>query len=143
MAVWCLSIQFDFGRQDSRPGSHFATIFAMQGCLFITWVNDPDPTKYPWIAWTAEPEWCFIHRRYPLVWAPRARRAPDAVWIWVPLWIPALALAVPTAWLFWRDRRRARPGYCVCGYDLAGLAAGAPCPECGAAPEGRPECSHG
>ncbi|HVU64866.1 MAG TPA: hypothetical protein VHC70_12875, partial [Phycisphaerales bacterium] len=33
-----------------------------------------------------------------------------------------------------RRWRRRRGGRCVkCGYDRAGLAAGAPCPECGAA----------
>ncbi|MGH7130657.1 MAG: hypothetical protein ACREJO_01770 [Phycisphaerales bacterium] len=38
-------------------------------------------------------------------------------------------------WLVWsgrRARRRAMTGVCgKCGYDLAGLAAGSPCPECG------------
>jgi ribosomal protein L34E len=42
-------------------------------------------------------------------------------------------LALPAAFLWYRHRRRAiGPGRCPrCGYDLAGLAEGAGCPECG------------
>lgn len=50
----------------------------------------------------------------------------------VPLWVPLLLLAVPTAVLFYRDRRRIPPGHCrKCGYNLTGNASGV-CPECGA-----------
>ena len=31
-------------------------------------------------------------------------------------------LAVPTAWLFWRDRLRVQPRFCRCGYDITGNA---------------------
>ncbi|MGH7132664.1 MAG: hypothetical protein ACREJO_12030 [Phycisphaerales bacterium] len=51
------------------------------------------------------------------------------------LWPFALASLLGGGWLVWsgrRARRRAMTGLCLkCGYDLAGLAAGAPCPECG------------
>ena len=51
----------------------------------------------------------------------------------LPLWIPFLVTALPTAWLWHRDRRRIRPGCCPrCGYDLTGNTSGV-CSECGAA----------
>jgi predicted amidophosphoribosyltransferase len=50
----------------------------------------------------------------------------------VPLWIPMLLVAIPTAWLWRRDRRHS-PGCCPrCGYDLSGTPSGI-CPECGRA----------
>jgi hypothetical protein len=53
----------------------------------------------------------------------------------VPLYIPFALSALPTAFLFYRDRRSvrwAREGRCVwCGYDLSGVRG--PCPECGKA----------
>ncbi|MCC6661520.1 MAG: hypothetical protein IT437_11610 [Phycisphaerales bacterium] len=53
----------------------------------------------------------------------------------LPLWCVVAALALPTAWLFWSDCRRARPGQCPgCGYERAGLDMSTPCPECGATP---------
>ncbi len=49
----------------------------------------------------------------------------------VPLWVPWVIVAIPTALLFWLDRRRIPSGYCKkCGYDLTGNVSGV-CPECG------------
>jgi predicted Zn-ribbon and HTH transcriptional regulator len=49
----------------------------------------------------------------------------------VPLWIPVLMVAMPTAILWWRDRRRTPPDRCrKCGSKLADNAIGV-CPECG------------
>jgi len=53
----------------------------------------------------------------------------------VPLWLPAIAVLIPTT-IAWRldslARRRARLNFCPkCSYDRTGLAAGAVCPECG------------
>jgi hypothetical protein len=53
--------------------------------------------------------------------------------ILVPVLAPFTLLALPTAWLFYRDRRSvrwSREGRCVgCGYDLSGVSG--KCPECG------------
>ncbi len=49
----------------------------------------------------------------------------------VPFWKPLALITVPTAFLWWLDRRRTPPGHCHhCGYDLTGNVSGV-CPECG------------
>jgi hypothetical protein len=50
---------------------------------------------------------------------------------YVPLWLPLIFTAIPTACLFWLDHRRVPPGHCQrCGYSLTGNTSGI-CPECG------------
>lgn len=49
---------------------------------------------------------------------------------YLPLWLPFLMFAAPTAFLWYRDRR-IPAGHCqACGYDLRGNVSGI-CPECG------------
>ena len=49
----------------------------------------------------------------------------------LPLWLPLLVFAIPTAWLFYRDRKRIPPSHCQkCGYNLTWNTSGR-CPECG------------
>lgn len=59
--------------------------------------------------------------------------------VMVPLWLLVLPAAVAAAH-FHRRLVATRPAsYCrKCGYDTAGLAPGAPCPECGTAPKREP-----
>jgi hypothetical protein len=77
--------------------------------------------------------------RVPLQWWVNADRDWTNRWVWIPLWMPlVISLGVTAA--AWRlevlARRRARVGKCAaCGYDRAGLKAGAVCPECGASGE--------
>jgi len=55
----------------------------------------------------------------------------DITTLRIPLWLPLLLTAIPTAWLWHRDQRRIRPGCCLrCGYDLTGNTSGV-CSECG------------
>ena len=52
-------------------------------------------------------------------------------WSWIPVML-LIALAIPTA-IFWYRDRRPRKGHCLhCGYNLTGNESGV-CPECAAA----------
>lgn len=95
------------------------------------------------------PRWSAAHRsviepetpgawELPAEWSPvslacirdEARGDLPSVWFFCPLWIPFVLMAIPTGYLFWRDRRR--PSHCCqsCGYDLTANVSGT-CPECG------------
>ena len=77
-------------------------------------------------------------------WLPVLAQSQYSTDVSVPLWIPFLLVATPTAFLWWRDRRRIPPGHCQrCGYDLTGNVSGT-CPECGkAVPERRASANAG
>ena len=63
-------------------------------------------------------------------WLPWAKLGGGKTVIVCPMWMILIAVAPPTAYLFWRDRRYP-PGHCQkCGYDLQGNISGV-CPECG------------
>ena len=56
--------------------------------------------------------------------------APYPKRVFIPLWIPLIAFAIPTAIIWYRDRRRPKGGCHTCDYDLTGNVSGV-CPECG------------
>jgi hypothetical protein len=81
---------------------------------------------------------CFSFRvSSDVVWRPDFHLSPGTLSMKVPLWMPFALWAIPTITLFALDlasARRRRMGQCAkCGYDRAGLAPGAVCPECGGA----------
>lgn len=69
-------------------------------------------------------------------WWFRWSTQPKSKEVVVPLW--ALGVFAGGVMVFaWRRATRVEKGHCArCGYDLKGLAAGAVCPECGAAQGG-------
>jgi hypothetical protein len=70
------------------------------------------------------PEWSPVRFSY-------IRSGRFAWFFYLPLWVPFLLAAFPTAVLLWLDRRRIPPHCCQsCGYDLTGNVSGV-CPECG------------
>lgn len=92
------------------------------GSLLIFYQSDSPAQGWAW-----EPS-------MPLLpWLPRLVGTDPGSLFWLPLWIPAVVFglaSVVTWWKWWRWRP---PGTCRnCGYDRAGLATGALCPECGA-----------
>ncbi len=79
-------------------------------------------------------EWTARRTRHRRWWFVSSRSAPvsgiSVSYFVFPLWIPILALTIPTVWLWRRDRRRLE-GYCrKCEYDLTGNVTGV-CSECG------------
>jgi len=72
-------------------------------------------------------------------WPWTAGPTPPLQTVDIPLSFVLIVTAIPTAWLFHRDRRRIRPGCCLrCGYDLTGNPS-VVCTECGAPTAPAPE----
>jgi hypothetical protein len=64
------------------------------------------------------------------VWAPIPHLCVIDIFV-LPFSLLLLVIAIPTAYLFWRDHRRIPPDCCLnCGYNLTGNTSGI-CPECG------------
>ena len=74
--------------------------------------------------------WPMIHT---IRWWPTIDTSPPAKFsvVTIPLWIPLVVVAIPTGFLWRRERRRTPPGHCPhCRYNLTGNVSGV-CPECG------------
>ena len=106
----------------------YFVLSADSGCMKIMWRVDDPATRPPW---DGRRRWWFQKNVASLNWLGGFRTNPGLIEaVLLPLWIPPLIVAIPTAFLWWRDRPPP-PGHCPCGYDLRGNVSGT-CPECGA-----------
>jgi hypothetical protein len=100
----------------------------------VTALQIPAPDLSPQDSWEFG---CTRTANRPFRWWVYWEEVKGSITFVLPLWIPFALFAVPTLILFHHDRpsaRRKRAGQCAkCGYDRAGLAVGAVCPECGGA----------
>jgi hypothetical protein len=132
VVAWAVSLRWAFGwnRLDDSRRYHSSAIFQI-GALYVSHLEylGEDASGLYWAPDNFYPEFLSI---------PRILLKPDFWFVaypnWslvLPLWIPFVLIAIPTAALWWRDRRRIRPGCCrKCGYNLTGNVSGV-CPECG------------
>ncbi len=146
MGLWVASAAWYvyFQRYRSRGAD---SIDLTAGCLSVVCSRRPQftmegskPTR--WGYGRVKDLYASAPTRAPTLWQvaaplPRWRDVTPSGWrivaVVIPLWLILAVMGAPTGWFWWRDWRRPRPGHCSCGYDLAGLAPGAACPECGGA----------
>ncbi len=126
LVVWVGSV-FGFARIGGAPP---LDVGIQDGVVFCYWEKP----------WTHRPY--SLHYSYGRTYGHRRWARWFHVWtvpipygtcttVYIPIWFVAALTGLPTAWLWYRDRRRA-PGLCIkCGYDLRG-ADHKVCPECGA-----------
>ncbi len=132
--VWTVSVPtFGNGRVQvtyriSRPTG----ISIIDGCFIASHSSGAPPieTRYrcKWETWS--PTGGLDRSLFGLM-LPRMRTGENLCVCVVPLWLPFLLISAPTAFLWYRDRRRIPAGHCRrCGYDLTKNESGR-CPECG------------
>ena len=123
VAAWGLSLRWRTGYHP-KAGRQ---LVINDGWIFIAYLDDHACTGPGWFIDSAR----VSDRGTILPWVLRG--SGDVV---IPFWVFIIVTVVPTVFLFYRDRRRPRPGCCMaCGYNLTGNTSGR-CPECGAAVKG-------
>lgn len=135
LAAWPVSIFTTLGWTDYSSGGRLRCAVLTRGCLDLVWGGVFKGGQPEWVAIAASPD-------ETTVWWPRYERPGLAFpysTLLIPLWIPLVLVAAPAAWSWWRFLHPPKsPTACRgCGYELAGLAAAAPCPECGRSRPGR------
>lgn len=112
----CALIAAGFGARTWWPSTW--SIYVMEGAIAVRVDRPFGPIEY---IFDDVSQWN---------WSVGWNRMPFATVLFVPIWLPFLALLLPTLLLWRLDRRRPPPGHCRCGYNLTGLTSGR-CPECG------------
>jgi hypothetical protein len=117
----------------SRGGARSITEITGGGA-HITWNPRRTDGSWPWQGWRPVRARSWTSDR---LWGlPRRGRGAIGGWpfVTVPLGPPAMALGAAGGVCLLAAVRRPGSGRCPeCGYNLAGLAAGSVCPECGTA----------
>jgi hypothetical protein len=138
VAGWFFSI-CAWALYSRRLADGVMTVTLSLGCIDCVRTHAPrfDPNSYEYWKWYGFgwssgrsnprwPQWGCRFRRYSAF--DLGNRDVQVI---VPLWMPFLIVAIPTAYLWWRDRRQIPAGHCrKCGYNLTGNVSGV-CPECG------------
>src|SRR5262245_33607746 len=111
------------------------TLYARGGSIEAYWVGR-FPHLFAWPEWESSvplnhwPEWKYAWSQQP-TWPTLTHPSRGESLLTIPLWLPFVLIAIPTALLSWLDRRRVVTGKCrKCAYDLTGNTSGV-CPECG------------
>ena len=139
--VWAVSTIFLLGvRRPIIPGIQIATGPPMYWVRFDSLYQGKIEINSLDFAVNAS-EWIIVGPIDPILTArrfgfvlPRLRvlqvtGVPDSLTVIVPMWLPLVVFAIPTA-ILWRRDRRPRKGHCPhCGYNLTGNESGK-CPEC-------------
>jgi hypothetical protein len=120
---WLLFSQDGRSLRLVRGGLEYETRSARPSIRMPPGVMIPTPDPNDVLEVMRELEDKLVYSR--LTWSPSVRGNP----VFVPLWIPAVALLTFSA-VWYRRSRPPKPGFCRCGYDLTGNVSGR-CPECG------------
>ncbi len=116
LLIFLVAARSWFWRQSVRGDSGDSAVILCDTCVGVLWGD--------WVRHAGR------LRANPLWLHYGGERGGDG-YLFIPLWIPFVLIGLPTAWLWWRDRRRVAAGGCAaCGYDLTGNVSGR-CLECG------------
>jgi hypothetical protein len=125
---WWVTIGID--RQVSISVATGAIHFGAAGDLFDLFV--PNGVSAGARSYWMGPTGRFYESREMRWWLRKTAWDAMGCEVCVPLWMPALAFAIPTRILWASHLRRRSPSVCgTCGYDCSGLPPASLCPECG------------